>query len=82
MKKENIDPDKDEQVDISLSSLGDADNADADINNYQIANNQQNLDPKTAAKTKKIEEDSDEEGKKEEVMDKTAEKMVRNPFKS
>ena len=78
----NLDPDKDEKIDISLSSLGDGENPYG-ANQFSIADNQQNLDPKTAAKTKKIEEDSDEEEyKKNEQNDKTAEKMMRNPFKT
>ena len=75
------DPDKDEKIDISLSSMGDGDN---DVGIESATNQQVNkprlddVELRTAAKTKKIEEDSDDEDRKEGQIDKTASKFMIN----
>ena len=59
--------DKDEKIDISLSSFGDAEisnNIDKAQNEQTVGNRFNEVDLKTAAKTKKIEEDSEDEEKK------------------
>ena len=79
------DKDKDEKIDISLSSLGDGENQnhiERAQNEQTIGNRFNEMDMKTAAKTKKIEEESDDEEYKKEEIDKTAQKMMSNPFKT
>ena len=81
----NMSADKDEKIDISLSSFNDGEqqsnNIDVAKNDQTVGNRFNEVDLRTAQKTKKIEEDSDDE-KREEEIDKTAQKMVANPFRT